>query len=120
MLVSCANNQTMVSQEDTSTVIYTDPYPIGDANHIEISFNVHRLFAEGGTPTIAWAVEGSNDGQNFYPVAGLNGSTGAEDLTTGSGNLASVFIRFKFTLTIAGGAGISGTTFDCHGNLKHI
>lgn len=121
MIVAFANNQTMVGAGDASTVITTDPHPVGDANYVEATFNVHSIFATGGTPDIAYKVQGSNDGQNWFDIGGFSDNTGAATSAPREkgADVTCAFVRVVYTLTASGGSSsdVVGTTFDLHANF---
>ena len=122
MLVSFANNQTMVSAHLNDAVITTDPLPVGDANNIDLVLTIHHLLAMGGAaPDVSFVVQESNDGAEWLNtgVAIVSGALGPVKIV---GPLTSVFIRLKITQGVNGGAAPdwSSAAFDIHGNLKHI
>lgn len=124
MIVAFANNQTMVAIDQTASTIYTDPHPVGAANYMEVALNAEVLFtAGGGTATLSYAVEGSNDGQNWFAITAITKSvTPATQMPdTDGGDVTCAFVRFKYTLSADAGTGgtITGATFDVHANLLH-
>ena len=122
MLVSFANNQTMVSAHLNDAVITTDPLPVGDANNIDLVLTIHHLLAMGGAaPDVSFVVQESNDGVEWLNtgVAIVSAALGPVKIV---GPLTSVFIRLKITQGVNGGAAPdwSSAAFDIHANLKHI
>jgi hypothetical protein len=122
MIVAFANNVSMVAVDTTASNVYTDPHPVGDANYVQVAVNAHVLFAAGGNPTLTYAAEGSNDGQNWFSISAITKNvTSTTDTTpdTDEGDVTCAFIRFKFTLSADTGSGgaITGATFDLHANF---
>ena len=123
MLVSFANNQTMVADQDGGpAVITTDPLPVGDANNVYFVMNIHHLQAMGSPPApdVAFVMQYSNDGQVWVPTTtGLSASATGPAHTEGP--ISAVFVRLEITHNTNGSSGDwSAATFDIHGNLKHI
>ena len=121
MIIAGANNQTLIAIDTTASSITTDPHPMGDANYMQVAVNVHVLFSAGGNPTLTYAVQGSNDGQTWFPLTDITKSvtsTTTEPDIDG-GDVTCAFIRFKFTLSADAGTGgdITCATFDLHANL---
>ncbi len=124
MIVAFANNQTMSAVGGGSTNdLYTDPVPMGENDRASPIFNVHYAFAGGGggTPTISYQGQMSNDGTNWVDVTGLTDSTTAATATPRALAAKSVngaFIRFKFSFGSTG-TGTAGVAFDLHVLLDH-
>ena len=122
MLVSFANNQTMVAENSAPTIITTDPFrvPVGKLQAFYASMQTHRIFGMGGgspNPQLVALVEISNDGEVFEPSGGSITVTVA-GLQSLSGTLTSAFTRLKFTLSVNGQAGDwASAVFDFHMNI---
>ena len=121
MQVRAANNQTMVAIDTDSTTIWTDPMSVGGANKAEVACMAHSLFSAGGSPTLTWYIEGSNDGTNWFavdndPVTGPTTTPQNKEVS-----FSCAFVRFKFTLVSSGGSGgqITAGCFDIHANFTH-
>ena len=119
---SFANNLDLISAFNNENIVTTDPLPIGDANNIFLTLNIHHLMAMVGTPapSVDIFVQQSNDGQNWETSA-ISLSGNAAGTTSTVGVLTAVFIRLQITQAVNGAAGDwTAATFDIHGNLKHI
>ena len=71
--------------------------------------------------TLTYKVQGSNDGQGWYDIAGFTDNTSATTSTPKAkdGDVTCAFVKFVFTLAGSGApnVGISGANFDLHGNF---
>ena len=122
MLVTFADNQTLVAESGTPTVITTDPLPIQDPqlSGLTLSLNLHRAFALGASP--GWRLDvqyqGSNDGQTWQDDGpGFFVTTETNSSLAGGSSFA--FGRVKVTLTVTGGDW-AAATFDVHGYFRNV
>ena len=124
MVIAFANNQPMTAIFGTTSVITTDPVPLGHNDRASAMLNTHYVFTQGGTATLSYQAQVSNDGTNWVDVTALTESV-TTATTTPEQVVAAVngaYLRFKFSLTIAAGSAgdIAGVGFDLHVNLDHV
>ena len=123
MVIAFANNQSMTTIMGTSSIIETDPVEMGSNDRASAVLNAHYLFTQGGTATLTWQGQTSNDGVKWTDIIGFTGfatapTTSPEIKVEG---VNGAWLRFQYTFAIAGGAGgeIAGTCFDLHVRLDH-
>ena len=76
-----ANNQEITSVADVGALMTTDPYRLGDNDRATVMWNVNSIWAlGGGTTTLNWSAEVSNDGVNWVDVGGA--MSDARDVST--------------------------------------
>jgi hypothetical protein len=121
-VVRFADNLTLMAQDGSDAIIYTDPYQLGGMNYGDVMQNIEVLDGTGGTPTVDLEAESSNDGQNFIALSALSllGGT-AVGVAEAHGAAHIAYIRFKITLKIVGGSAgnQAWTTLDIHVNFTH-
>ena len=119
MLVTMAQNTTLVADSSSATVMTTDPMPIGNSslNACMLTANVHRAFAMGGssTFTLKIVVQGSNDGQNWHDTT-AEIEKFAEGNYEQGGACEFAFARLQATLTVTSGDWAMAL-FDAHVNF---
>ena len=118
-IVAFANNQALSAKDAEPSVIWTDPHPVGDANYIQVAFNVPVLFSEAGNPTLSYQMQGSNDGQSWFDISSFTDSTGGPltDPKPKGGDVTCAFVRVEISLSADAGNGITSGNFDLHANF---
>ncbi len=121
MIVGYANKQAMSAIDESSTVITTDPHPVGDANYVLVTLLVPVLFTELATATLTYKMQGSNDGQSWFDITSFTDNT-TGPLTTPQElgeDVTCAYLRAHITLAGSGGSttGITSTIFDLHANF---
>lgn len=125
MLIVPAKNVTLVCDQVNTGQAQAEKFALPEGeNCVEIAVKVHTIFAAGSgtaTPVFAVAVWGSQDGVNWVTEVGPH-SVSMPGISTLSGQMATAFLSFLWTLTLTGGQppdwGV--VTFDIHGNLKRL
>lgn len=124
MVIAFANNQSMTGIQGSTNTISTDPVPLNGNDRVSAMLNVHYLFTQGGTGTVSYQGQVSNDGVNWVNVATLT-DTATAATSTPQQKVISVngaFLRFTFSYAIASGAAgdMGATAFDLHVKLDHV
>ena len=120
MIVSFAKGQFEAAEGGTSTVLYSDPHPMGGMNHVAVTVFIESIINQtGGTPDLSVEAQGSNDGVEYTDVSAVAvSSKTTAGLHTDDGDFTYAFIRFKFTLAPNGsGTELAFMTFDVQANL---
>lgn len=118
MLVVFANNQTLVADTGTTVTITTDPVAVGDNNRATGITSVHAIF-NAGTAGLAWAMQVSNDGQNWVTQGPATSSpivAAGASLQDQNNAVTGVYARLLITFQASGG-GMGAVTFDIHVNF---
>ena len=119
-----ANNQEITAVADLGSLVTTDTYRLGDNDRATVMWNVHSIWAlGGGTTTLQWYAQVSNDRVNWVDVGGAMSDAGSAP--TGStprkksGPVDGEFIRFVFLISNSGGT-LGGASFDLHVLFDHV
>ncbi len=119
MVIAFANNQVIVSSDGATSIIYTDPVPLGDADRATANLMVDYIY-NTTAPGFVYQGQVSNDGTNWIDVTGLtDGVTAA--ITSPAQKVAAVhgaFIRFKYSFKAATSV-VGAVSFDLHVLLDH-
>jgi hypothetical protein len=118
MRIVFANNQMLVA-DTTATVVTTDPVPVDDPdlNHVMVTVQIHRIFAMGASAAYSLTVdlEGSNDGQTWFPAQSSGALTTPAD-DTFNGDFLFAYVRAQMTLVATSGDW-AAAAFDVHANF---
>lgn len=117
MVLVLANNLTMVAGPGMVAIVTTDPIPLNGNDRLDAIIDIHTIFGTPGAgPGLAWALEVSNNGQNFIPFGAIGGRNAAGSEPWLNTGVAWAWFRVVFTLTADVGV-VAGVTFDCHMNV---
>jgi hypothetical protein len=121
MVIAFANNLTLVCVHGTPTVVYTDWVPMGDADRVAAQTNVHSLFATGGTASLTYVAQTSNDGGQNPISTTLTAVLNATGVDQQAGATLGALVRFKYTLQLSGSSAgdIAAVCFDLHARIDH-
>jgi len=124
-VVVFANNQTLVAVQGTVINVFTDWVPMGVNDRASAILTVHSLVKSNAstTVTLAYLAQVSNDGgQNPADEPGLTDSVTATGTERIVGAVNGALVRFKYTLTVAGGStgDVGAVCFDLHVYLDHV
>jgi len=124
MVIAFANNQAMTGVQGSTNTISTDPVPLNGNDRVSAMLNVHYLFVQGGTGTVSYQGQVSNDGVNWVDVATLTDNATAATATPQQKVISvnGAFLRFEFSYAITGGGAgdMGGVAFDLHVKLDHV
>lgn len=125
MVIAFANNQTLVAVQGTPTIVFTDWVPMGGNDRASCQSTIHSIAKSNAstTVTLVYLAQVSNDGgQSFTDESGVTDTltTAATERVVGAVN--GVLVRFKYTLTVAGGStgDMGAVCFDLHVNFDHV
>jgi len=118
MMVAFANNQVIVANASTTSTIYTDPVALGNNDRGTAVLVVHYLFG-GGTTTLTYTAQVSNDGVEWVDTTLTDSATTAGPAQQTIDDLNGAFVRFKMDYATGSGA-TGGVCFDLPVSLDHI
>jgi hypothetical protein len=117
MLIVFANNLTIIDNNGVGATVYTDPVPINGNSFATGITTIHKMFNPFPAVGLSWAMEVSNDGQEFIAqgpsVAGIVAEATSLQAPT---RVSGVFARLKIMFQSAVG-NIGAATLDIHVNF---
>lgn len=116
MIVAFANNQVIVAEAGTPSVITTDPVPMNDSNNAAAIPSIHYLYG-GTTRSLTYKAQLSNDGVVWVDSTSVTDSLNATGVgALKEGECRAAFIRFEFSFSVTG-SGQGAVCFDLHVRL---
>ncbi|NDP42772.1 MAG: hypothetical protein GZ089_08670 [Aromatoleum sp.] len=118
MIIAFANNQVMVANNSITTIIYTDPVPMGKNDRLTCHINVEYMF-NSAAPGLKYVGEFSLNGSDWLPNLSVSDSVNAPVQKSLAPVISpAAFVRFRFEFT-PGAAVVGAVNFDLHVDLDH-
>ncbi|MCG3134056.1 MAG: hypothetical protein HMLKMBBP_01328 [Planctomycetes bacterium] len=120
MLVSIAENTTLIAAFGSPAMVYSQEFDTGQNNFAGLTVVVDQfLNMMAGAGSFDVIVQGSNDGRNWIDIPGFSVTAIGTGVSADSDSVPYAQVRLKYMLTVAGGAGAwSAVTFDAKLNLQ--